>query len=138
DVLGASRALALEKVPQRRSALADDRITVRQQQKVEVEIEEPLVRGAEPRLVGLGAVHEPVGDEAQRSVRPPADHAVGDSQGGMAWAEEGGLVGAQRVDLVRDDAAGKLVTPLVRPDLATTLELVGALRVDPDRAAELP
>ncbi len=77
-----------------------------EEQQVEVELEEPLVGGAESGLGLVGVVHEPIGDEAQRPVLLPADHAVADRERLMRRAVEGRLVGAQRIDLVRDHSAG--------------------------------
>jgi len=49
-----------------------------------------------------------------------------------------GLVRAQRADLARDDPAGQLVAPRVRPELAAALELVRALLDDERDEAETP
>ena len=110
-----------------------------EQQVVELElVEQPPVRRLQAGAGLLRVVHQEVRDERQALDALPADDAVGDRERSVPRRIQRGLVRAQRADLARDDPAGQLVAPRVRPELAAALELVRALLDDERDEAETP
>jgi len=112
---------------------------VRKQQVLELElVEQPPVRRLQAGAGLLRVVHQEVRDERQALDAVPADDAVADRERAVPRQIERRLVRAQRADLARDDPAGQLVAPRVRPELAAALELVRALLDDERDEAEIP
>jgi hypothetical protein len=128
---------SLDERAQRLASAAHHRIAVREQEDVEVEVEQPGVCVAEPLLRPLRLVHKPVGDKPESVRGSRLDDAVSARQRAVLRDVESGLVGTDRVDLVYDGAARKLVAEIERLDWPASIELVDAVTDAVHRAPEL-
>ncbi len=103
---------------------------------VEVELGQPPVCLAQALPRPFRLVHQVVGDERERAALFPAHRAVGDRERAMRRHEEGGLVRADRADLVGDDSAGQLVPEVERLHRLAAVELVQAFANAADARTE--
>src|SRR5436309_138049 len=126
--------------PQRVFGPAEEGLAVGHQQHVEVEIKHVPIRLAEPSFCALGILHVLLGNEPE--LRAVMDDAICAGERVMVGNMERGLVRADRVDLVRDHVARKLVAEVERLDRTASLQLVQAIadavHGAPERLAELP
>src|SRR4051812_26025248 len=110
--------------------------SVGEEQRIELELEQATVGGAQPALYTLRIVADvPVRNEYQRSL-VVSDRAVGERERPRAHDVERALVRADGSHLVGDDAGCGLFAEREALDLLALAELVQPGLVAEDRAAE--
>jgi hypothetical protein len=125
----------VHELAQPRAPVVDHGSAVGEQEVPEVELlEQPRAGGEQPPLGVRGIVHERVGDETERPVLPvgaAAHDTVGEHEGTRAGKMERGVIGADRVELMRDGTPRKPIPDVEAPDGLAVRELVqtGAVAV---------
>lgn len=105
-----------------------------QHQDVEVKVEQPSIRVAEPASGAGRIVHVAVRHESERL--GIVHHPVGAGQRAVGREVQRGLIGTDHADLMGDRSAGKLVAEVKSFDRSASVQLVDAVADAVHRAAE--